>query len=445
MRRLAVVSSVLIALLVPSGAQAWTWPVEGPVLRPFVFGSDPYAAGQHRGIDVGGGLGESVRAPAAGTVSFAGSVPAGGRALTIRTADGYSVTLLQLGSIAVERGEEVAEGARVGTVGESSDGVTREPHVHLGVRRTDDEEGYLDPLAFLPGRTRAMAPAPAPAASPPTPAQPQPTPPVARVEEPAQPAPATAPQPPSPVPAGAPTWSEDSAVAAAEPTSDAGGLQVAPSARPAAAQGLVVRAERGRPLARAGGGGSEQAVATAVRTARLAPGRDPSRPAVAVLAAPRTTAGESRPQRELASPATDRIPLRDRAPSRPGTLLLGLVLSTLVALAAIVLTVTRKARPIIDRGESLLPDHPDLLRQLDPAHRARLHDDCGGHPRAPSPPARRGRVPSHRDRRARGEGAPGRRGARAGRQGVRRPDRRGELATVGGARRRRARLLHSDD
>ena len=156
MLRLAVVSSTLFALLFPAGAQAWTWPIDGPVLRPFVFGSDPYAAGQHRGIDVGGAVGEPVRAPVAGSVSFVGSVPAGGRALTIRTGDGYSVTLLQLGSIAVQRGDEVGEGARVGAVGESSDAATREPHVHLGVRRTVDEEGYLDPLAFLPERPRVV-------------------------------------------------------------------------------------------------------------------------------------------------------------------------------------------------------------------------------------------------------------------------------------------------
>ena len=224
MRRLAVVSSTLCALLFPGGAQAWTWPIDGPVLRPFVFGSDPYAAGQHRGIDVGGAVGESVRAPVAGTVSFAGSVPAGGRALTIRTGDGYSVTLLQLGSIAVQRGDEVGEGARVGAVGESSDAATREPHVHLGVRRTVDEEGYLDPLAFLPERPRVVAPAPAPAASPP-PVQPQPAPPPPRVEQPAPPPAAAAPQrrgtgaPPLRRPgARSPWWPS------AEPPEDAGGL-----------------------------------------------------------------------------------------------------------------------------------------------------------------------------------------------------------------------------
>ena len=51
------------------------WPADGPVLRPFQLGADPYAAGQHRGIDVGGAAGAPVRRPAAGTVSFAGSVP----------------------------------------------------------------------------------------------------------------------------------------------------------------------------------------------------------------------------------------------------------------------------------------------------------------------------------------------------------------------------------
>ena len=92
MRR-AILLALLVAGLIPASAQAWTWPVDGRVLRPFVFGTDPYAAGQHRGIDVAGDLGTDVRASAAGTVSFVGTVPKGGRTLSIRTADGYTVTL----------------------------------------------------------------------------------------------------------------------------------------------------------------------------------------------------------------------------------------------------------------------------------------------------------------------------------------------------------------
>jgi len=117
MRR-TVLLAVALSLLVVTGARAWTWPATGPVLRPFVFDpASPISAGQHRGILVGGSSGESVLAPAAGTVSFAGSVPGNGLALTIRTADGYAVTLVHLGSIAVTRGATVSESQAVGTVG----------------------------------------------------------------------------------------------------------------------------------------------------------------------------------------------------------------------------------------------------------------------------------------------------------------------------------------
>jgi Peptidase family M23 len=153
MKRLVALLPVLIALQagVPP-ALAWTWPVDGPVLRPFVLGDDPYAAGQHRGIDVGSSANAPVRAPAAGTVSFAGTVPGGGRTLAVRTPDGYSVTLVHLGSTAVARGAEVAAGDVVGTMGPSGEPELPQPYVHLGVRRAADPNGYLDPLAFLPAR-----------------------------------------------------------------------------------------------------------------------------------------------------------------------------------------------------------------------------------------------------------------------------------------------------
>src|ERR1700749_1703894 len=103
MRRLLAVLTAALVFAGPAGA--WTWPASGPVLLPFVFDpAHPYAGGQHRGIDVGGASGEPVRAPAAGTVTFAGTVPGSGRSLTILTTDGWSVTLTELGSIAVAVG-----------------------------------------------------------------------------------------------------------------------------------------------------------------------------------------------------------------------------------------------------------------------------------------------------------------------------------------------------
>jgi hypothetical protein len=126
--------------------------VQGPVLEPFVYDeAHPYAAGQHRGVDLGADTaGETVVAPAAGTVSFAGTVPTNGKSVTIETADGYSVTLTHLGSIAVAKGAAVAEQDAIGTVGPSGTPEVDGPYVHLGIRVTTDPNGYVDPLSLLP-------------------------------------------------------------------------------------------------------------------------------------------------------------------------------------------------------------------------------------------------------------------------------------------------------
>ena len=144
-------------LALASPAKAWTWPASGPVLQAFRYGSDPYAPGQHRGIDVGGDTGAPVAAPRSGVVSFAGSLPTNGLSVTIETAEGFSVTLVHLGSIAVTRGGHVAEGQAVGAIGPSGTPEQDAPYVHLGIRTTSDANGYLDPLAFLPARTAKPA------------------------------------------------------------------------------------------------------------------------------------------------------------------------------------------------------------------------------------------------------------------------------------------------
>ena len=118
LRRILTVLLVALAVVPPAGA--WTWPVDGPVLQPFSFDpAHPYSAGQHRGIDIGGVAGESVRAPAAGAISFVGTVPGSGKSVTVETPDGWSVTLTHLGSTAVTKGATVVEGDGVGTIGPS--------------------------------------------------------------------------------------------------------------------------------------------------------------------------------------------------------------------------------------------------------------------------------------------------------------------------------------
>jgi hypothetical protein len=149
-RRLAVLLFVF-GVWAPA-AYAWSWPVQGPVVEPFSYDeAHPYASGQHRGVDIrADAAGEAVVAPAAGTVSFAGTVPTNGKSVTIETADGYSVTLTHLGSIGVAKGATVAEQDPIGTVGPSGTPEVDGPYVHLGIRLTADPNGYVDPLGLLP-------------------------------------------------------------------------------------------------------------------------------------------------------------------------------------------------------------------------------------------------------------------------------------------------------
>lgn len=173
--------------------------MQGPVLQPFAYDqAHPYASGQHRGIDIGAAAaGDSVVAPAAGSVSFAGTVPTNGKSVTIETADGYSVTLTHLGSLLVSKGAAVAEGDAVGTVGPSGTPEVDAPYVHLGIRLAADPNGYVDPLGLLPAPaadappTESTAPVQQPVASGGSAASPP-------VSEPAPPAPQAAPAPPAP-------------------------------------------------------------------------------------------------------------------------------------------------------------------------------------------------------------------------------------------------------
>ena len=133
--------------------------MQGPVLQAFAYDeAHPYASGQHRGIDIGAdAAGEAVVAPAAGTVTFAGTVPTSGKSVTIETADGYSVTLTHLGSILVGKGAAVVERDTIGTIGPSGTAEVEGPYVHLGIRRASDPNGYVDPLGFLPSISTGSA------------------------------------------------------------------------------------------------------------------------------------------------------------------------------------------------------------------------------------------------------------------------------------------------
>ena len=157
---LVCAAGALLALVLSSPAAAWTWPVEGSVLRPFVAEDDPYAGGQHRGIDIAADPAPTSRLPRPASCRLPGSFRTKGSALTIRTPDGYSITLVHLGSIGMPPGTAIEEGEVVGTIGPSGDPEWVEPYVHLGIRLTAEPHGYVDPLSLLPARDQPSGTAP---------------------------------------------------------------------------------------------------------------------------------------------------------------------------------------------------------------------------------------------------------------------------------------------
>src|SRR6266545_2105793 len=296
MQRL-VFGLLLWCLVLPGHAAAWTWPVEGAVLRPFSFDlTHPYAAGQHRGIDLGAEAGAPVLVPAAGVVSFAGTTPGNGLTLSVRTADGYTVSLTHLGTLGVHAGTAVAEGSTVATVGPTGTLAYDVPYLYLGIRRTDEENGYVDPLSLLPPRpeppplppTFAGDPAPAPEPAPAPAPEPAPAPAPAPAPDPA-PAPAPEPAPtPAPEPAPAPAPAPDPAPApapgpapapappaAGDPRAAAGTAARSPA--PGGARGAVARPERAGGTAAADDDGDDGTAPFARRRGRRARARGRAR------------------------------------------------------------------------------------------------------------------------------------------------------------------------
>ena len=123
----------------------WTWPVDGPVIRAFDPPGSPYGSG-HRGIDIAAPAGTVVRAPAAGVVTFAGSV--GGRLfVTIDHGGGLLSTCSFLSAPPRARRRRRGPGARHRALRAAATSATSSPNVHLGVRL----DGAVRRPARLPG------------------------------------------------------------------------------------------------------------------------------------------------------------------------------------------------------------------------------------------------------------------------------------------------------
>ena len=110
------------------------WPVRGWVTSDFSVRLDPYTGERvmHEGIDVATGMGTPVRAPADGTVVFAGQEGGYGHVLVLDHGYGLKTRYGHLSRINVKVGEKVKRGQFVAAVGNT--GRSTGPHLHYEVR-----------------------------------------------------------------------------------------------------------------------------------------------------------------------------------------------------------------------------------------------------------------------------------------------------------------------
>ncbi|MEA2285946.1 MAG: hypothetical protein QOJ21_1989 [Solirubrobacteraceae bacterium] len=177
---------------------SWRWPVrDGAIIAGFRYAAArPFTAGARRGVDIVAPEGAAVRAACAGRVTFAGPVPGGALAVSVRCGR-FSATHIGLGRLVVAEGGRVRAGGMLGPLGPSG-------RLRLGARIAGQRFGYVDPATLMgagpggapaaPGPALGRAPfRPAPAPRAPPVAAPGPAP--AGIDAPPAPAPVPAPAP----------------------------------------------------------------------------------------------------------------------------------------------------------------------------------------------------------------------------------------------------------
>ena len=126
-------------------ATRWSWPLDPAprVMATFRAPVGPYGPG-HRGVDLGGRVGQLVRAAGPGTIAFVGAV-AGRGVVSVEHLGGRRTTYEPVVPV-VETGDHVDAGTRLGTLGATPGHCLPGTCLHWGLRQGDV---YLDPLTLL--------------------------------------------------------------------------------------------------------------------------------------------------------------------------------------------------------------------------------------------------------------------------------------------------------
>ncbi len=121
-------------------ASGWRWPTDGNV----VSGFDPDVPG-HKGIQIAGQLGQTVRAASPGTVVYSGSgLPGYGRLIILKHPNNLLSAYGYLGKINVKEGDAVQIGQVIAELGAASD---NRPLLHFEIRENGSP---VNPMRYLP-------------------------------------------------------------------------------------------------------------------------------------------------------------------------------------------------------------------------------------------------------------------------------------------------------
>jgi lipoprotein NlpD len=124
----------------PPETAHWIWPLAGPVIAPFI-------AGTNNGIDLGGKVGDSVGAVADGRVVYAGLAVMGfGKLVVVRHTADYVSIYAHAKDVAVAEGQDVTKGQKVVEVGGSD---SERPKLHFEIHFQGKP---VDPQKTLPPR-----------------------------------------------------------------------------------------------------------------------------------------------------------------------------------------------------------------------------------------------------------------------------------------------------
>jgi murein DD-endopeptidase MepM/ murein hydrolase activator NlpD len=119
---------------------AFTWPVQGEILKKFASG------GKNDGINIKVAKGTPVKAAATGTVMYAGSELKGfGNLLLLKHQDGWVTAYAHNSELLVKKGDKVKQGQEIAKSG-TPEGDAQQPQLHFEIRKVKQP---IDPLTKL--------------------------------------------------------------------------------------------------------------------------------------------------------------------------------------------------------------------------------------------------------------------------------------------------------